>query len=220
MVNINTFKLFCEFLQNKVQEGASVTVPQFNSAANRAQMQLYERDYQTFLKTKEVSEFLKVFLSNTVFTVPVNGEHSYPSDYQHLTSLRKYYVNAKNVGRMIEIEEISNVEWGFSQISQLQEPTLRFPKYNEYSSVIRFIPRNIGTVEVDYFKTPVEPLWAFTIVNGRPVYDPVNSVNFEWFSYNFNEIAGIYLSLIGINLREGDLLNWSNQYKQENNSTL
>lgn len=219
-VNINTFKSFVEFCENKVQSGNSVTVDQFNLCANRAQIQLFEKDYQTFMNsnTTQISEFLKVFLKNNVFSIPPNGEHAYPLDYQHLSALRKYYVNAKGVGKMIPIQEISDAEWGLIQISSLREPTSRFPKYNEFSNIIRFVPRNIGSVEVDYFKTPTLPVWGYTIVNNRPVYDPSTSVNFEWSEYSFNNVASIYLSLIGINLDDNTLIGWAQMYKQETNS--
>lgn len=35
-------------------------------------------------------------------------------------------------------------------------------------------------IRIDYLKTPNKVNWAYTIQNGVPVYDPINSVNFEW----------------------------------------
>jgi hypothetical protein len=220
MVNINSFKTYTEFLSNKVQVGGVISPSQFNQLCFQSLMQVYEKDYQTFLATEEVSELLKIYLKQQTTAVPLTGVLPYPSDYQHLTALRKYYVNPKGVGRMIQIEEIKEVEWGFIQASSLREPTLRFPKYNEFSSTVRFLPRNIGIIEIDYFKTPVQPIWGYTIVSGRPVYDPLTSVNFEFQQYSTNAVAAVFLSLQGVNLRDSELEQFAQEYMKQTNSLL
>ncbi|MCB0744893.1 MAG: hypothetical protein KDC67_13375, partial [Ignavibacteriae bacterium] len=35
-------------------------------------------------------------------------------------------------------------------------------------------------VRLDYLSIPIEPNWAYTIVNGVPKYDPDNSVDLQW----------------------------------------
>jgi hypothetical protein len=183
-------------------------------------MQVYEKDYQTFLATEEVSELLRIYLKQQTTSVPLTGEIPYPSDYQHITALRKYYVNPKGKGKMIQIEEIKNVAWGFIQASSLQEPTLRFPKFSEFDGVIRFLPRNIGIIEIDYLKTPDQPIWGYTIVSGRPVYDPLTSVNFEFQDYSTNAVAAVFLSLQGVNLRDSELEQFAQEYMKQTNSLL
>jgi len=218
MVNVNTFKLFVEFVSNKVQSGNAVSPSQFNEVANRAQMQLFERDFQTFLATKQISEYLKTFLKNKVYSVTSTGLISYPSDFQHLSSLRRYYVSASG-GKEIPIEEVRNESWGDIQISALYEPTLRFPKFSEFSDNIRILPKNVGIVMMDYFKTPTAPVWGYVTTNNRPVYNAATSTNFEWDEFSVNNVAAIYLSLIGVNLKDGELAQFSELYKQQTNST-
>lgn len=218
--NINTFKLFVEFVQNKVQVGNSVTVDQFNLVANQAQYVVFEKDYQTFLKTDEISEFLQFFFKTVQASVPSSGIYNLPSDFQHSAALRKYYVSSDGVGKMIAIDEINAVAWGLAQISQLMKPSFRFPKYNNLAQTLRFLPRNIGLIEMDYFSTPTAPVWAYTTVNNRPVYDAANSVNFVWDTFALNNVAAIYLSLIGCNLKDNELLNFSQMYQAETNSVL
>lgn len=220
MVNINDFKLYTEYLSNKVQVGNTLTIPQFNQLCFQSVMQVFEKDYQTFLMTEELSEFLRIYLNNQVSSVPATGILPYPADYQHITSIRKYYVNAKGVGKMLQVEEIKNVEWGFIQMSSLREPTLRFPKYNEFDGVIRFLPMNLGIIEIDYIKTPDQPIWGYTTVSGRPVYDPLTSTNFEFQAYSTNMVAAVFLSLVGVNLKDSELENFAQQYKKETNSAL
>jgi hypothetical protein len=220
MVNINYFKNFVDFVTNKVQIGNTITVSEFNTVVNQAQLQKFEIDYQTFIKTEEVSDYLKSFLKNKISTVPPSGEYSYPTDYQHTAAIRSYYVKPGGNSVEVPVEEVKNKFYGDIMRSKLFKPSAQFPKYSEFANNIRFLPKNIGIIMFDYFKTPVAPVWAFTTLNGRPVYDPVNSINFEWNEFAINEIAAIYLSLIGINLREGDLIQFSNMFKAETNSTL
>lgn len=219
-VNINEFKTYVEYLMNKAQAGNTLTIPQFNQLCFQATMQKFEADFQTFLATEDVSEFLKTYFKNAVVSVPLTGEISYPSDFQHLSSMRKYYVPPGESGRFIQIDEVKNVAWGFIQQSPLQTPTLRFPKYSEFATVIRFLPRNIGIIEMDYFRIPVQPVWGYTILSSRPVYSSVTSTDFEWDEYSTNEIAAIFLNLIGINLKDGEIVAWSKEYKETVKSFL
>jgi hypothetical protein len=218
MANVNYFKEFCQFVMNKTQSGRSFTEVQFNQVANQAQLQIFERDFQLFMQTERITEFLKTFLKKTVLNVPATGESSYPSDYQHLSALRKYYVKTNGQGKMIEIKEVKNVNWGLMQMSQLMEPTLRFPKYSEFSDVIRFLPKNIGIVEIDYFKTPTAPVWGYVTTSGRPVYDPTASTDFEFVDTYINEVAAIFLSLVGCNLKDTELAGFTQMWKAENNN--
>jgi hypothetical protein len=122
-------------------------------------------------------------------------------------------------GKEIPVEEVRNESWGDIQISALYEPTLRFPKYSEFSDNIRILPKNVGIVMMDYFKLPTAPVWGYTITNSRPVYNSSTSTNFDWDEFSFNNIAAIYLSLIGVNLKDGELAQFSELYKQQTNST-
>ena len=73
-------------------------------------------------------------------------------------------------------------------------------------------------IELDYFKTPPAPVWGYTTVNNRPVYDPATSTNFIWDSFALNEVAAAYLALIGVNLKDNELAAFAQMYKQETNS--
>lgn len=219
-VNVNTFKLFTEFVSNKVQSGNSVSVSQFNDVANRAQMQLFEKDFQTFLMTNEISEYLKVFLKNKIYSGVTTGEISYPSDFQHLASLRRYYIKPSGGGKEVPVTPVKNASWGEIQISSLNAPTLRYPKFSEFSDVIRVLPQNVGILMMDYFKKPTPAVWGYTVANSRPVYDPSTSTNFEWDEYSLNNVAAIYLALIGVNLKDSELAQFSELYKQQTNSAL
>ena len=219
-VNINSFKNKVEFIMNKSQSGNSYKPSQFNDVCQMAQMQLFEKDYQTFVNTEHISDYLNVFIKYKVGSVPSSGEYILPNDAQHLLSVRKYYVRPNGKSVMIQVKAIDNVAWGLFQISSLREPTARFPKYTEKADKLFFAPKNIGIIEVDYLKTPVTPIWGFTIVNNRPQYNPSTSTNFEWSEHSVNHVASIFLSLVGCNLKDNQLSQFSEMYKEQTNSVL
>jgi hypothetical protein len=228
-VNINTFKSFVEFVSNKNQIGGTVTVTQFNEIANRAQMAKFEADRNVFIATGEITKYLEFFLKNTVKQVPPTGELPYPSDWQHTAAIRSYFIRRKlnpATGRFdatsveVQVKESKDKNWGEIQISSLLQPSQRFPKYNEFANEYRFLPKSIGTVYVDYFSTPVAPIWGYTTPNGRPLYNPATSTDFTWDDFAFNEIAMIYLQIIGCNLKDRELSAFSNDFQQTSKAQL
>lgn len=220
MVNINEFKNFCEFCSNKVQQGNTTTVSQFNQLANRSQMLVFEKDYQTFLQVGDISEFLKSFLVSRVTQVPSDGVVTLPANLEHISSIRSYYVKPTGGSLEVEADEVKNRDWSSVSSSQLHEPTLRFPKFTRYASTVKILPININVFTLDYLKTPIAPEWNFTTVNSRPVYDAANSINFEFSEFAMNNVAAQYLSLIGVNLKDSELSQFSSMYKQETNSVV
>jgi len=215
-MTIDEAKRFLELLSQKTQSGG-FSPAQFNLSADRAQMQLFERDFKSWQANEDVTEALSYFMDDDVpFAVPADGKVLYPSNYTHTVDVRRYYVASSGSGTMIPCQEVKAADVGEILISQLRPPTLRFPKFVEYDSHWQFYPKNVGTVIIDYFRRPSTPLWAFTIVNGRPVYDAANSVQFEFPDFAHNEIVGIMCSHLGINIRETQLQEFAEMFKQQN----
>lgn len=218
-VNINTFKLLTEFIANKAQVGGTVSPSQFNMLANRAQMMKFEKDRNIFNQTGEISYFLDTFLNTVTAAVPGTGLCPYPTGYIQAASIRYIYSPPTGSAVQVPVQEISNKDWGMQNASQLKANSLEFPKYSEFPVNLRFLPITIASVIIDYFKLPVEPVWGYTVsVSGRPVYDAGTSTNFEWDDYSTDEIAGNYLSLIGCNLKDTELAQFSEMYKAQNSS--
>jgi hypothetical protein len=216
-VNINDFKIYTEdILVNKNQSGNTITPAQFNIAANRAQMIPFEEDRLIFLKTGESSDFLDWFLRNTIVNPDkYTGYVAYPKDFQHTADVRSYYK-----GRERKVALVANSAWGDVQQSELMVPSLYFPKYTEFANEYRFLPRNIGTVMLDYWKEPQKPVWAYTIVSNVPTYDPIKSVDFEFPSFALERVAEAYLSIIAQNLKDPQLAQFADIKGKENKSIV
>ncbi len=230
MVNIDYFRNFVLAVQNKTQSGNSITPEQQNIFFNQAQLAQFEFDRNIFITTGEITKYLTFFMKNSVKQVPpLTGYLPYPTDWEHTIKIRRYYLRkvfdpttntSKTEGIWINVDEVKDVSWGDIQISSLLKASPRFSKYMEFANEFRFLPKTIGSVEIDYLATPIKPVWAYTKVNGRPVYDPVNSVNFQWEDFSLNNIAMQYLQLIGCNLSMPQLNAFATQFKANSSAPL
>lgn len=220
MVSLNDFYTLADAIAKKNLIGGTVTPTERDIFADRAQMQVFEKDRAIFIAKQETSDYLELFLKNTITGVLPTGNLSYPSDFQHTASIRSYYVNSGGNSVEKPVLPVKNADWGEISTSHLQVPTKQFPKYTEFKKEYRFLPKNIGIVMIDYFKTPVVPVWGFTTVNGRPVYNAGTTTNFEWDAFALGEVLAAFLSLVGISIKDGELNAWATQYQQTTNSVL
>lgn len=157
-MTIDEARQFLNFLANKAQSGTPST-PEFNLAADRAQMQLFEKDYKYFTDSSEVSEALSQFQVDSLpCPVSTTGVLTTPSNYQHIVALSAYYVPSSGNGTQVPAEEVSAADWPAMLSSELMPPTKRFPKYKHESTYIRVAPYDIGICFLDYFRRPAAPV--------------------------------------------------------------
>jgi len=213
-VNINEAYLFLNFISNKNQSG-EVSPSEFNRMATQAQWEYFSKEYEKWQLTQSITDALSVFIKSLATAVSTTGRLPYPSDYEHVISTRHYYVKNDNTGIEVPITEVDNNEYGDYLQSEIVNPTLRFPIWTAYSDYMQFKPNNVGLIAFDYFKKPLNPVWRFTIINNRPVYDPTTSVDWELPPQCHNKLVFMMCSYLGINLKEADLVQYSEMQKQE-----
>ena len=194
-----------------------MSTSQFNENCFRAMMMPYEKDYQTYTKTGTVSEYLKTFLVTDYVRQVSQAEPilAYPTDNQHITSVGTYYN-----GKQTPADRIENTMWRDMLVSQLYPATLRFPKFQETGSGIEFAPKNVGTVYLDYFRTPKRPVWGYTPVNNRPVFSQALSTDMEIDEFAFNNVSAYFFSFVGVNLSDANIAAFATAFKQETNMIL
>jgi hypothetical protein len=98
--------------------------------------------------------------------------------------------------------------------SLIAPPTKKRPIGEFMSTYIQVYPKNVQKVILTYLREPVEPVWGYGVVNGRPVYDSVTSVNIDAPYLNKNEIAMIYLKYQGIHLNDVQLAKFASEMQQ------
>lgn len=242
-INIDDFRTFVLNVANKSGKGELPTPAQFNSYAYSALLSWVNdvlgarREYQYGRPVPRVSSdttqatiddlrFLKYEADMNV----VNGAISIPDgstvtdrngnvlpEYLRLSTVRGYYytqtsptVVKKNE---VPVRPVSDDELSLVLDSNVNYPTLKYPVINESSEVLNIYPTTFQYVHLTYFRQPVKPVWAYTTVNNRPVYDAVNSVDLEAPKDAFNEVAMRTLSLLGVNMREADLVQYAEAKK-------
>jgi hypothetical protein len=107
----------------------------------------------------------------------------------------------------------------------IDAPTVTDPIYMEVSGgttgSFRFFPSNVVNPILGYIRTPNKMVWAYSgnlvySENGGPSVIPTSgSAQPEWGDADMNEIIYIAIGLIGINLKDGDLIRASQTIKNE-----
>tara|TARA_R100000008_G_scaffold26150_1_gene14217 strand:- start:969 stop:1718 length:750 start_codon:yes stop_codon:yes gene_type:complete len=186
-----------------------------------------------YQQTQKVSDDLREFITRITLNVPATGLTPYPGNYVHFSSATNPYAEttvtddancegcktegtttSNVVAKMAAVRPIDDNELQKIFSSNIVYPDAAHPILVFYDNGMQFYPIDIGLIQLTYLRRPVAPIWGFTLVNGRPVYAPANSVDLEWPEQVFNEIAIRMLAFIGINLREADLAQYSETKRQ------
>jgi hypothetical protein len=217
MINIDSLYKSVQHFANKEQRGF-ISPSQFNDFVNRAVMESFMQKSQVFQSTQKISDDLRPFIKRVPLDVNSEGQVLYPEDYVHLSSIK--YVKVTQVGKQtikkpIELFPLDDNELGYRLNSRIVEPTKDYPVMVYYDGFIQVYPIDLQRVEITYLRKPVEAVWAFTIVNGRPAYDAANSVDVEFPFEVYNELMVKILSYVGINLREAALVQYAETKNQQ-----
>lgn len=222
MVSINeVYDLIFDYA-NKNQGGGYLDPNQFNRFANIINIGLLDDDFKAFQSTQELTDRSKPFLIKGKFQIPKNGQLPYPSDYYYFIDLGTYdrdmysetaaMCKTKGVppdySKLIEIpvEILDNDKRRVRNLAPQYRASYDFPFATLYDGFIYVEPIDLGVAALDYLKQPNPVKWAFTIdpATQLPIYDPANSIDFEWTDNSKNEIIGRIAEAFGIEVREYD----------------
>ena len=222
MVNINeVYQLLNTEARKSFNGGFNFS--QFSIAANSAQLYFFNKCLgkdEVSLGNKYIDNFflgstqsnidkLRPFLVSTTPFV-INGQFAMPNDYVQIAGCRyKYFADGRL--KQVEVQQLTSGQLGIVLNSELLYPDETHPKMEERSDYFQVYPNTINQVEFDYYRRPNTPIWGYTIVNGRPVYDPNTSVNFDFPAENANIITFIIGNLLGLSIKDPDLIGFTEQ---------
>ena len=117
------------------------------------------------------------------------------------------------------VDEVEGGDVGYLNAS-LAAPSTIFPVFEPYNeSEIRVYPSSIvNNIVCRYIRKPLDPKWTYTVVGGVELFDDT-AADFQDFELHVSELSNIVvrmLSYFGINLREGDVVQYAEQQKQIN----
>ncbi len=221
MININDAYNFLQLQANK-NYGGQFTVPRFNLAWKQSEISFFwslfgfdeqSKDNQYLnnnfaVATQVNDESLRPFYVDNQLINFVNSFGNLPANYAYIDVLLSEYNNG-GVYKKREVIQIDSGTKGWVLDSSLLEPTLEYPMFDFADNRIKVYPSTLNVAYLSYWRLPVYGVWNYTTVNGRPVYDPATSVNSEFNNKDSNEIVARCATLLGINIKDGDLLGFA-----------
>lgn len=227
---------YCNSIANKEQSGAAPTPDQWQSYFEAANIDYFNlkaglpQEYkpghalprQAWETTQRITDDLRPFKviyggeDTAALPIDTHGQMAIPSDYWVVSSVRYRKATVSGcettiVWRPIEILKDGDLNDRLG--STLKAPDYDYPVCCFFNSYIQFYPKNLQYVTFTYLRRPVTPLYAYTIVNDVPVYDAVNSIQFEYPDNDHLDICRIILGYMGINVREQQLLQYAELMK-------
>jgi len=229
-INIDKFKNFVYLVANKNGRG-TLTPAQFNAAAKsglftwtNSQLSNWRQyspgrptpqtsldlDLVSQAKLRHLKESREIPVINGMVSIPdgvaldVNGLVM-PDMWMTSKISHKYSKGSTLIRRGIKL--VKDMEWDEMMDSSIMPPSKKRAIANMQSNFLQVEPKGLlNLVNLTYVRNPTSPEWKYTVVNGRPVYDDLNSIDMDAPESAMNEIAMITLEIIGIKIRDGELL--------------
>lgn len=231
-VNINTVRQYVNATVLKDLGLGYLDNSQFNAFASMCNVQLFNRYAEIFQNTQRVTDKLRPFIKKSVLPIDETGKMDYPTDYVNKIAVRGFdqasydaeMLRAKDLGvapdynviKQIKIKTIDNDKLADRMNAGYLEPTRDNPINTFYDTYNQVYPTNIGVCIFEYLRQPVTPIWASTTAtNGLPVYDPANSINFEFDWIMQNEIIITICNYFGVSVSEQQLVENANGLQKQ-----
>lgn len=177
------------------------------------------------------------------YPVQSTGKLTLPNDYLYFSSLRYRYSKIVNGVTQYEYKDIylsTDAQWGDALKNKLKPVSKKNPIATLRNTFIQVEPKDLQYVEFTYLRKPAVPVFDYYINNttfqlvymtggtippasgvtysGLSTYTNNQSVSveLEWDDIDVINIADLLLRKIGINLRQEDLVQYSQLMKTEN----
>lgn len=156
--------------------------------------------------TKRVRQSLSVLIDPPfALTVnPVTGVAPYPTGYLYTDAM---YTSAKKKIKYIEQNELA------SYLESVVDPIASNPVYLIQQNGFQFYPITTAAPLLSYIKNPPPINWAFSLTNGREVYDASNSTQPVWSDIDCLEVTVRALRMCGVHLQFNDVSQYANEIK-------
>lgn len=116
-------------------------------------------------------------------------------------------------GQKIDIVDVAF--WPDRINHPLKTPSTDYPVCLFENRQIIVRPTTLASCDVRYLKYPTAPVYAYSQVGTRYVYDDAASTDLEWPSIVHDDLMIRVLSNLGINMRESLMVQYSEQQKAQ-----
>lgn len=220
-----------KFITNKDFSGNIITPERFKELIKVVNIDLFRNKYGlpeeyqpgrpvpsefadiTIKNTDDLKAF-KVFMPNT----PVNtGILPFPSNYAHRDTVTYNFSKTINGAPTVlpkPVEILREAEFASRNGNYTKRPTTANPIGVVRSSGIHIRPLEITSADFSYFRFPITPVFNYTLGDGYITYSPATSTEFEFPIDEHYTLVKMMLSIIGVNLRESDVVGYAEQKLQ------
>ena len=224
-VNVNTVYQTVLALANKEQRGY-ITPQEFNLFARLAQQEIFEQyfydinqfkrlpaydDYSTDPCVVIYDKLTKFIGDDNVLAATVPGSSSNKRFNLPANFYKFIYARTSNAYPSYEIEKLSKDDFFKAGTGPLTKGTNVRPimyidlSNNEIWVQSDNIPNVLTTIYFEYYRTPVEPKWTYTIVNNKPIWNPTVSAgarNFELHASEESRLVYKILQMAGVAIED------------------
>lgn len=216
------------------------TLSDYNTFAPNAQQRLFQsvlNEYRMFLANRRrylsysennynsleaIKDDLRPLQRNRVqlTSSASNNIYELPNDYA-------YFIDVEVEGNPVTVVDISKRSY-YNRVFD-GAPSASYPIGIFDDRRIEIIPSPLdGSEKISYYKVPQgtspstgnavqsQPTFAYTVVNGKEVFNASNSVNFEFPKHMEYRLASIILMDLGIEIREQLLMEAASVQEQQN----
>ena len=200
---------FILFLKNQGQS-RYYTPEEVIDALNRAVMDVYENHYRIFQQTQKITDELRVFMVDEDVDID-SGFFSLPELYRHMTNMSAYKSTDE-----VPSTQLTEGEWVKKKGSSYLPATTDYPFHRIFSDKVEVLPNTVSKVRMYYIKKPTKAVYAYTMVNGRPVFDEANSTDVEFPEFVHNHLVVQTLKYLGVPLKDAVLMQFEQLQPQKN----
>lgn len=194
------------------------TDEEIDNALHVESLNLFKKYFKVYEATQEISDYLRPFLKESTIGL-TSGKGDIPNDYEHPVMILTIEQVDEQENIVVKpnktIEQIARASWGYRVDDKFFGPTEDHPICRIDSATFEVRPTTITKVFLQYLKTPVAPLFKRTPEGD---FDPDASIDLEWSAIAQDEIINRTLVNLGISMREGELIEYSQIEKQQERS--
>jgi|21_taG_2_1085346.scaffolds.fasta_scaffold19831_2 hypothetical protein len=217
-IDIDTVHQEVLALANKEQRGY-ITPQEFNLFAEQAQLEIYENYFHDLriaqLKPKNstliadeiemITERLSPFIvtgSTATKNQDSSSAYEVPSAAYSIRS-----INFTSNSIPVEIPEVSAQELPYILGNDLTKPTATRPVHvKDNVSNLKIYPSSFSSaINIEYYKIPTVPKWAYVVVNNKALYNAALAVNFDLHTSEQNNLVMRILELAGVSIKNQSL---------------
>lgn len=221
---------FLNFIGNKDYGGNILKPEQFKALAPIVNIELFKEkmglpeEYQPGQPISRQSfDLNKILNAETRFLREYeasqavgSGTISYPSDFFIVDEIRYVYqrtIDGVTISIPKPAQELTEREYSDRAGNFTKKPTTENPVYVLRSGGIYIYPVTIVQVQFSYLRYPIDPVFDYVQETGY-ITEGSSPTEYEWGRHLHPLLSMKILSHLGINLRENQMLQYAEMYKE------